>query len=129
MLRTTLLRDLGKGRLLGRGVSRSNKERVGGGGDWHVIARLTRPEFWVLADLASGYGLRCWLVMDNTYEHFAGGSLYGGPEHACLEAPNLVNIFSFSKARALSLFQSSFFSRCPCRVLRRPFFLPGVLLA
>ena len=54
----------------------------------------------------------CWLVVDNTYEHFSGGwyaELNGGPGHVTLEKepaaeaagvgyPNVVNIFSFSKA-------------------------------
>ena len=35
-----------------------------------------------------------WLVLDNTYEHFT----YGADEHSCTAAPNVVNIFSFSKA-------------------------------
>jgi aromatic aminotransferase len=36
----------------------------------------------------------CWLVMDNTYEHFT----YDGVEHTCVEGRNVINIFSFSKA-------------------------------
>eukprot|EP00192_Tetraselmis_astigmatica_P012572 CAMPEP_0117669738 /NCGR_PEP_ID=MMETSP0804-20121206/12314_1 /TAXON_ID=1074897 /ORGANISM="Tetraselmis astigmatica, Strain CCMP880" /LENGTH=405 /DNA_ID=CAMNT_0005477859 /DNA_START=200 /DNA_END=1417 /DNA_ORIENTATION=- len=35
-----------------------------------------------------------WLVLDNTYEHF----VYGGREHYCASGPNVINIFSFSKA-------------------------------
>ncbi|CAI5979818.1 unnamed protein product [Closterium sp. NIES-65] len=35
-----------------------------------------------------------WLVLDNTYEYF----MYGGNRHVCLEAPHVLNIFSFSKA-------------------------------
>lgn len=35
-----------------------------------------------------------WLVMDNTYEHFT----YDAARHVTLGAPNVVNIFSFSKA-------------------------------
>ncbi|CAI5499295.1 unnamed protein product [Closterium sp. Naga37s-1] len=35
-----------------------------------------------------------WLVLDNTYEYF----MYGGNRHVCLEAPHILNIFSFSKA-------------------------------
>lgn len=34
-----------------------------------------------------------WLILDNTYEHFA----YDVP-HYCLEGDNVVNVFSFSKA-------------------------------
>ena len=36
-----------------------------------------------------------WLVLDNTYEHFA----YEGRQHFCLTAPHVINIFSFSKVR------------------------------
>jgi katanin p60 ATPase-containing subunit A1 len=35
-----------------------------------------------------------WLVLDNTYEHF----VYGDEQHTCVAAPNVLNIFSFSKA-------------------------------
>jgi len=38
-----------------------------------------------------------WLVVDNTYEHFAGG-WYGGPDHSTVSGPHVVNIFSFSKS-------------------------------
>jgi len=38
-----------------------------------------------------------WLVVDNTYEHFAGG-WYGGAEHEVVTGKNVVNVFSFSKA-------------------------------
>ena len=36
-----------------------------------------------------------WLVMDNTYEHFA---YEGCPPHECIEDEHVVNVFSFSKA-------------------------------
>jgi aspartate/methionine/tyrosine aminotransferase len=36
----------------------------------------------------------CWLVVDNTYEYF----MYDGLKHTCVEAPHIVNVFSFSKA-------------------------------
>ena len=36
-----------------------------------------------------------WLVLDNTYEHF---TYKPGDSHFCMAAPNVVNIFSFSKA-------------------------------
>jgi len=43
--------------------------------------------------LCAEYG--AYLVLDNTYEDFA----YPGEEpHACVEAPHVVNVFSFSKA-------------------------------
>ncbi len=35
----------------------------------------------------------CWLVMDNTYEHF----VYDGRTHHCIGGPNVLNVFSFSK--------------------------------
>lgn len=35
-----------------------------------------------------------WLVLDNTYEQF----VYGGAKHACAAGPNVINVFSFSKA-------------------------------
>ncbi len=34
-----------------------------------------------------------WLVMDNTYEHFA----YDGREHTCISGSHILHIFSFSK--------------------------------
>jgi aromatic aminotransferase len=37
---------------------------------------------------------KAWLVLDNTYEHF----VYGDERHTCIAAPNVINIFSFSKA-------------------------------
>ena len=37
----------------------------------------------------------CWLVVDNTYEHFAYAD---GPVHECIEADHVLNVFSFSKA-------------------------------
>lgn len=36
----------------------------------------------------------CWLVVDNTYEYF----MYDGLKHTCVEAPHVINVFSFSKA-------------------------------
>ena len=36
----------------------------------------------------------CWLVLDNTYEYF----VYGEHTHRAIEAPHVINIFSFSKA-------------------------------
>ncbi len=36
----------------------------------------------------------CWLVLDNTYEYF----VYGDHKHHAIEAPHVINIFSFSKA-------------------------------
>lgn len=35
-----------------------------------------------------------WLVLDNTYEHF----LYEGRNHHCISGPNVIHVFSFSKA-------------------------------
>lgn len=53
---------------------------------------LTKTELERAAALTEAAG--CWLVMDNTYEHFT----YGGVEHACVSGRNVINIFSFSKA-------------------------------
>jgi aromatic aminotransferase len=36
----------------------------------------------------------CWLIIDNTYEHFT----YNDVEHKSVYGPNIINIFSFSKA-------------------------------
>ena len=36
-----------------------------------------------------------WLIIDNTYEHFAYADC---PPHECIEADHIVNVFSFSKA-------------------------------
>lgn len=35
-----------------------------------------------------------WLVLDNTYEDF----VYKGRSHHCMSGPNILNVFSFSKA-------------------------------
>ena len=43
--------------------------------------------------LCAAHGI--WLVMDNTYEHFAYDGL---PPHACIEGDHIINVFSFSKA-------------------------------
>lgn len=37
-----------------------------------------------------------WLVIDNTYESF----LFSGAQHYTINAPNVVHVFSFSKARS-----------------------------
>lgn len=53
------------------------------------------PKETILAasELCAAHG--AWLVMDNTYEHFA----YPNEEaHACIEGPHILNLFSFSKA-------------------------------
>ena len=39
----------------------------------------------------------CWLVVDNAYEYFAYPSA-GHPAHSCVEGPNIINLFSFSKS-------------------------------
>eukprot|EP00775_Hariotina_reticulata_P011561 gene11559-11705_t len=36
----------------------------------------------------------CWLVLDNTYEDF----VYNGRQHHAISAPNVIHVFSFSKA-------------------------------
>ena len=53
---------------------------------------LSKAEIERAAALTEATG--CWLVMDNTYEHFT----YDGVEHACVSGRNVINIFSFSKA-------------------------------
>lgn len=53
---------------------------------------LPRSELEAAARLCASAG--CWLVLDNTYEDF----VYGGRSHTCLAGPNLINVFSFSKA-------------------------------
>ena len=55
-----------------------------------MIPRATLEEFSALCAEHS-----IWLVLDNTYEHFAYA---GETPHACLEGPHVVNVFSFSKA-------------------------------
>jgi aromatic aminotransferase len=54
---------------------------------------LTRAEVELAAALTAAAG--AWLVFDNTYEHFVYGL---AAQHVTLSAPNVVNIFSFSKA-------------------------------
>lgn len=53
---------------------------------------LSKAELERAAALTEAAG--CWLVMDNTYDHFT----YDGAEHACVGGRNVINIFSFSKA-------------------------------
>lgn len=53
---------------------------------------LPRSELETAAQMCASAG--CWLVLDNTYEDF----VYGGRSHTCLAGPNVVNVFSFSKA-------------------------------
>lgn len=38
---------------------------------------------------------KAWLVMDDTYEDF----VYEGRTHHCINSPNVIHIFSFSKVR------------------------------
>ena len=55
-----------------------------------MIPRATIEQ---ISSLCEKHGV--WLVLDNTYEHFA----YDGcPPHACLEGDHIINVFSFSKA-------------------------------
>merc|ERR1740124_1924436 len=55
-----------------------------------MIPRATIEAF---SELCAQHGV--WLVLDNTYEHF---SYAGKAAHSCLEAPHIINVFSFSKA-------------------------------
>jgi aspartate/methionine/tyrosine aminotransferase len=53
---------------------------------------LPRSELEAAARMCAAAG--CWLVLDNTYEDF----VYGDRTHHSLSGPNVLNIFSFSKA-------------------------------
>ncbi|KAK9815338.1 hypothetical protein WJX72_001946 [[Myrmecia] bisecta] len=53
---------------------------------------LSRAELERASELCRAAG--CWLVMDDTYEHF----VYEGREHVCLSGEHILHIFSFSKA-------------------------------
>lgn len=53
---------------------------------------LSQSEIQRAADLCSRAG--SWLILDNTYEQF----VYGGRQHHCASGPNIINVFSFSKA-------------------------------
>lgn len=53
---------------------------------------LPRAELEAASQMCAAAG--CWLVLDNTYEDF----VYGARTHSCLAGPNIINIFSFSKA-------------------------------
>lgn len=53
---------------------------------------MSREEVQQAQQMTAAAG--AWLVLDNTYEHFT----YEGKPHSCLSAPNVINIFSFSKA-------------------------------
>lgn len=53
------------------------------------------PRETLLAASALCEEFGAWLVLDNTYEHFAYPD---EPVHECIEAPHIVNVFSFSKA-------------------------------
>lgn len=53
---------------------------------------LPRAELEAAAEMCAAAG--AWLVLDNTYEDF----VYGARSHSCLAGPNIINVFSFSKA-------------------------------
>jgi len=53
---------------------------------------LSKAELERAAALCASAGV--WLIVDNTYEHFT----YDGTSHHCVSGPNVVNLFSFSKA-------------------------------
>jgi len=55
-----------------------------------MIPRATLEE---ASALCASHGV--WLVIDNTYEHFAYAE---GPAHECIEGDHILNVFSFSKA-------------------------------
>ena len=56
---------------------------------------LSREELERAAELTARAG--CWLIMDNTYEHF----VYEGLQHHCVSAPHIIHLFSFSKVSSL----------------------------
>ncbi|KAL3139126.1 putative uncategorized biosynthetic cluster, variant 2 [Trebouxia sp. C0010 RCD-2024] len=53
---------------------------------------MTKDELQRARHLCEAAGV--WLVVDNTYEDFT----YDGREHTCVSGPNVINIFSMSKA-------------------------------
>ena len=55
-----------------------------------MIPKATLEE---ASELCKRFGV--WLIIDNTYEHFAYADC---PPHECIEADHIVNVFSFSKA-------------------------------
>jgi aromatic aminotransferase len=56
---------------------------------------LSRERLEAISAICKKHG--CWLVCDNTYEYF----IYDNDEvaHSCIEAPHVVNIYSFSKGK------------------------------
>ena len=54
---------------------------------------IPEPTIRAVSELCASHG--AWLIMDNTYEHFA---YPGETAHACIEGEHIVNLFSFSKA-------------------------------
>lgn len=53
---------------------------------------LPKEELQAAAAMCAAAGT--WLILDNTYEDF----LYEGRSHHCISGPNVINVFSFSKA-------------------------------
>ena len=53
---------------------------------------LEKQELERIAEMTAAAS--AWLVIDNTYESF----LFSGAKHYTLNAPNIVHVFSFSKA-------------------------------
>jgi aspartate/methionine/tyrosine aminotransferase len=53
---------------------------------------LPKEELEAAAAMCAAAG--AWLLLDNTYEDF----VYGGQQHHCVAAANVINVFSFSKA-------------------------------
>tara|TARA_B110001452_G_scaffold118120_1_gene97980 strand:+ start:125 stop:1501 length:1377 start_codon:yes stop_codon:yes gene_type:complete len=54
---------------------------------------IPRPTLEAFSAVCEQNGI--WLVLDNTYEHFA---YEGEATHSCLEGEHIINVFSFSKA-------------------------------
>lgn len=62
----------------------------------------------VISKLCARYGV--WLLVDNTYEHFA----YADDEpHACVEGDHVINLFSFSKAYGMMGYRVGYVAHPP----------------
>lgn len=59
-----------------------------------VSAGVVLPKETLQAAASMCAAAGSWLILDNTYEDF----LYDGYNHHCISAPNVINVFSFSKA-------------------------------
>ena len=69
---------------------------------------LSREELERAAELTAR--AECWLILDNTYEHF----VYEGLQHHCVPAPHIIHLFSFSKVNSFRMPQPPFSSYQQC---------------